>query len=119
MSCSVPFTPVVVGKQNFSLTSNLSATTLYTPSEDGDFEVTLYASQDPTLNGSADVKLSWVDDFNTYSTKTLLSTNSGQPSYWQETLHVTSGNPIQISAAYSLQGGSALPVNVYATVTKK
>lgn len=115
MSCSVPYTPMIVAKQSFvNQTTNVGTTTIYTPTEDGDYEVSVYAAQDSSLSGGATITLSWTDEYSACSV--TLDTNHNVPALFEETLHIPSGNAIQIAIAYS---GATYPYSAYFTVTKK
>lgn len=126
MSCSVPYVPMVVAAQSFlNRTASIAATTLYTPSADGTFRVSVY-SEITTTSGGGCPLLSWVDDFNTHTNQSLVqvdgggacinSGGSGTPNYGWATwiVRATSGNAI----SFSFPGSTTTPVvySIYVTV---
>lgn len=114
----VPGVPVIVAKQAFTgQTASIAATTIYTPDVDGDFELSVYAVVDPSLSGVASISALWTDEYGSYDVS-WCDANPTIPGKNTQTLHVTSGNPIQIASLYS-KSGPALPYDVFVTVTRK
>ena len=112
MAC-VPFVPIVVAKQSFlSQTAPLPITTLYTPTADGDYRVNVYIVMSPpvpSLGGQAYARLTWTDEFQTYSAQgwaTAMNSIQGQQS---NVIHSVGGQPIQLNVTY----GSNDPSQTY------
>lgn len=118
MSCSVPYVPMVVAKESFiGLTADLATTTIFTPSEDGDYEIAIYGVVNPLASANMDPAATWTDEYGTY-TRGFAGATTGTAGYSQGTVHAISGNPIQVSTTYG-GSGNLYSYDLYVTVMKK
>jgi hypothetical protein len=98
------FSPVVVAQRSFvNQTGSIQQITLFTPSSDGNFEISAYLSSGScTYSGAAfDTLLSWTDDSTDWRNQeiALLSCNSsGSPkyNYGQIFIHAKADTPVSL-----------------------
>lgn len=127
-----PHGQTVVAEASFlNQTSSVGTTTLYTPANEGDYQVSMYLRARTTninLSSNMDATLSWTDEFGTAS-GTLLGAGSldgrlynvgGSPNSPNQSifLHSSAGNPIQFATTYTSGGGSDA-FDIYVAVIKQ
>lgn len=100
--------PVIVDKHSFlSHTGTISTTTLFTPSVDGDYRVSVYVDESGCGSG-VDVHVNWTDDFQ--GRTATFGYGSPCSSSGSFVFHVASGNAITVDSTSF--GASA---NIYVT----
>lgn len=78
LAVSAPFGPTVVAKYSATgQTNSIGTTTLYTPSEDGDYDAEVYISADSSNNGSASFYIAWNDAYRSHSFNSASASGSG------------------------------------------
>lgn len=120
LAVSAPYGPTVVATVTLTgQTSTSGPTTLYTPTEDGNYLVTAYVASNASGAGTDTVNFSWTDEFRANSVN-LVSHNAlnASPSSADDPIHVASGNAIQYTSTIA---GYAAPASfdVFITVTKE
>lgn len=129
MDCTAPYGSTVVAKKSYiGHTQPIPATTIYTPVDDGDYRITLYAmikNAPAGPNGTVLVGVGYTDEFNTYGLPDFgvpglsfsQSGSSGTASAvvgQQAIIHVKGGTQIQINSLwYQGDAGHALPAGSY------
>jgi len=122
LAVSAPFGPTVVAKYAATgQTASIGSTTLFTPSEDGDYELSIYISSDSNNGGNASVFVIWVDEnrshnFNSASVSGSMGNETGSAA---TVIHATAGNPIQFSISYSAGTPPSIAYDVFITLVKK
>lgn len=114
LACSVPFGPVVVAKQAFlGETSGISTTTIYTPSADGDFLVSVSGEASSTGAGVID-QVAWTGNRGSYTWQTYInSTNNCCGTFYSQAIHVVAGQAITFT---TLEASSMYPSDYDVTV---
>lgn len=118
-----PRGPVIVFKKVLTNQSaSISATTLYTPTVDGDYLVSGYLVANGCCNGgSAELDVHWTDEFaartSGYGTVVGGASNAVSGSV---VMHVTSGNPITFSTIYNTSSSEPnISYDLFITVVKE
>lgn len=124
LAADVPYGPTVVSKTEFiTRSSSIGATTLYTPTVEGDYQVQFYglARSCGAGNSSMNGTLNWTD---AEATEQYLDMDAGPGGTGSvvgigfTTLHSAASSPIQYSATYSA-GSSNCAYDLYLTVIKE
>ncbi len=119
----LPRGPVVVADVALTAqTSTFSPATVYTPTEDGNYRVSVYTDF-ASASGSPNVQtwIEWTDDTKAHGSGAgiFVSANSGNDYYGAASsiVHAISGQPIQVECTFaSLPGGNTY--NTYVVVEK-
>lgn len=97
----MPFGPTVVAKNSYiNSTSSTGTVDLFTPSEDGDYLITIYEAAGNGGGFAGDFHIYWTDDYR-LNTVDLFSPSCCTAVNFVQTVHATSGNPIQFKFDYS------------------
>lgn len=105
------------GFQEFSFVEQTSSisTTLFTPSEDGEYTIFAYGQFDNGAAGSAfSATLGWTDDYRSESVSYGLS-NGQSENYTPTTIHAKAGQPVTFDLTYT-PGTGSIPYSVFLTV---
>ncbi len=131
MSCFIGI-PVIVSKLSFiGKNASLPTTTVFTPDEEGDYRVSLYASlttPPPGFGGSFSVSLGFNDEQRNYPVQ-VVGGNGGLDGVSMTPLDLNSGfiihfhsaaKPIQISTVFNISAGAPdQTYDLYVTVIKE
>lgn len=111
MSCPIP---MIIAKQSWlNQTASLSATTVFTPSEDGDYRVNVYMTADTSSPPGWSPTLYWTDE---YGSREEGLQDTGPFASYVVIIHAVSGQPIQVSVG----GGSNPPqYDLFVTVVQE
>src|ERR1700733_11605005 len=95
---SLPYAPQVVAKQSFiAQTAPLSSTTVFTATETGDYQLSVYVTQNSSAPFENNVTgyVSWADEY-AEATEWHFETNPGPAGTPVFSVHLPAGNSVQI-----------------------
>lgn len=116
---TIPYAPQVVAKQSFiGQTTLIPETVLFTATETGDYQVSIYPTQNPSAPDDASLvvgRASWADEYGE-ATNWTFETNPGPAGTPVFSVHLPEGNSIYIE---TISGGSSeYPYDIFVTVTQ-
>lgn len=115
---SFPYAPQVVAKLALTgQTTAISPTTVFTTTEEGDYQISTYLSVSSAFAGTVYTALAYTDEYGNLAGPGTAcgGVGSNNAGYSEVMVHTVSGSTIQLSTTYT--GGTG-PYDVFVTVTQ-
>lgn len=116
---TIPYAPQIVAKQSFiAQTTLIPETVLFTATETGDYQVSIYPTQSPSTPGDGPTVVgyaSWADQYGE-ATNWFFETDPGPGGTPVFSVHLPEGNSIYIETTSG--GSSEYPYDIFVTVTQ-